>query len=178
MKHGAGERAQFRARHSSDQHGHQPGRHLVVGDLVLGIGTDEETDFVGRKFVAVAFLSDQVEGPHAFVGAGEANEGELIDISLRTSGTRKLTLRGGAGKYFRREAGAPAVVACEWEVVIVAGVPCAPVTILASRNTKGRVRNERLSFGAVDRLQLLLPGRLRISPARQLGSNIPFPLQR
>ena len=47
MQHGSGERAQFRAVHSPYKHSHQPGRHLVVGNFVVGISVNKEPDFVG-----------------------------------------------------------------------------------------------------------------------------------
>ena len=67
MQHGGGERAQFGTGHSADEHSHQPGRHLIVGDLVVGVGADEEADLVGGKFAAIAFLADEVERAHAWL---------------------------------------------------------------------------------------------------------------
>ena len=53
------------------------------------------------------------------VEAGEANEGEFIDISLRL-GTRKLTLPGRPVKRIsRRIAGTANSVAREWEIAEV-----------------------------------------------------------
>ena len=46
VQHRASEGAQFRAVHSPDEHSHQPGGHLIVGNFVLSIGTHKKVDFV------------------------------------------------------------------------------------------------------------------------------------
>ena len=48
IQHRGGECAQFAAGHAADDHGHQPGRYLVVGDLVARVRLDEELDLIGR----------------------------------------------------------------------------------------------------------------------------------
>ncbi len=70
--------------------------------------------------------------------AGEANEGEFSDISLRTSGTRKLTLPGRALESIsRRIAGTANAVTREWGIAKVIGDPARAGHSLASEMLSG-----------------------------------------
>ena len=62
-----------RAGHAPDEHSHQPGRHLIVGNFVVGVGTDEELDFVRGEFAAIALFADEVEGAHGHCRRGRGH---------------------------------------------------------------------------------------------------------
>ena len=48
MQHGVSKRGGFRARHAAQDHGHQPGRNLIVGNLAARAGVDQAFDFGAR----------------------------------------------------------------------------------------------------------------------------------
>ncbi len=90
------ERAQFGTGHSPDEHGHQPGRHLIVGNFVVGVGADQECDFVGGEFAAIALLADEVERAHACRSAGVRSV-RLADWTSVSVRQEQGSLHCGAG---------------------------------------------------------------------------------
>jgi hypothetical protein len=44
------------------KNGHCHGRHLLIGNLTLGIGIDQPVDFIGAEFVALTLFDDQFNG--------------------------------------------------------------------------------------------------------------------
>ena len=65
VEHVLGERGRFGDRHAAEEHGHRPGRHLVVGHVAADVAGDERRDFVVGKLAAVALFRDQVDDVHA-----------------------------------------------------------------------------------------------------------------
>src|SRR3984893_3321833 len=78
IKHFAGiqhcfrESGEFRARHPAQPHSHQPGRHLIIGNVAPRIPSDEKIDFVAGMLPAIPFLSDQIDSAHEFVSVAGA----------------------------------------------------------------------------------------------------------
>src|SRR5215468_8972465 len=54
---------------------HQPGRHLIIGNLVVRVSGDEVVDFLAGVFPGIPLFSDQVNGTHAIEGDCETSIG-------------------------------------------------------------------------------------------------------
>ena len=64
MEHRFGECRLLCVRHAVVKHGHQPGRDLIVGNLAGSHAAHKEINLVGREFIAIAFLADDVLRSH------------------------------------------------------------------------------------------------------------------
>ena len=64
MQHGLGERGYFREGQATKPCGHQPCRHLIVGNFAARVAGDQEIDLFAGEFSRIAFFSDQVNGAH------------------------------------------------------------------------------------------------------------------
>jgi len=62
--HGSGQGQRLGAGHATNADSHQPGRHLVVGDVAAQVTRQEEFDLLGRVLSTVAFAADDVERNH------------------------------------------------------------------------------------------------------------------
>ena len=62
--HRPGQREGLRRGHAADADRHQPGRHLVVGDLLSQVAAEEKLDLFGRVLVPVALAPDDLENVH------------------------------------------------------------------------------------------------------------------
>src|SRR5205807_6315366 len=51
--------------HAFQQHGHQPGGHLVVWNLAARVAGNQELDLFAGQFPGVAFAADEVNNAHA-----------------------------------------------------------------------------------------------------------------
>ena len=65
VQHGGRQGRRFGPRQSSQDGSHQPCRCLVIRDLGFRVTTNEEFDLAPRKFVAIAFFADDVNGTKA-----------------------------------------------------------------------------------------------------------------
>ena len=63
--HRGGQRDRLGAREAVEVAGHQEGGHLVVGDVVAGVGEHELAQGLGGQLLAVALGGDHVDRPHA-----------------------------------------------------------------------------------------------------------------
>ena len=62
MQHGVSESGGFGLGESAQHACHEPGGHLIVGNLVTSVSADEVFDFRGGEFKAVSFLANDVNG--------------------------------------------------------------------------------------------------------------------
>ena len=53
------------AGHPAQHDGHQPGRHLIIGNVAAGICGNELLDFFAGEFARVSLAADQINGAHA-----------------------------------------------------------------------------------------------------------------
>src|SRR5262249_13754442 len=54
----------FRAAKPANPGGHQPGRHLVIGNFSASVTRNQKIDFFARVFSRIALLPNQVYGSH------------------------------------------------------------------------------------------------------------------
>src|SRR6266853_5103852 len=66
IEHHFGEGRELGAVHSANPHGHKPRGHLVIGNFPPGVAGNQKIDFLAGKFSGITFLTDQVDGAHAF----------------------------------------------------------------------------------------------------------------
>jgi len=64
IKHGFSEGGGFCPGHASKNYGHQPRRHLVIGDLVSGIAGDKEFDLLAGQFDSIPFSANNINRTH------------------------------------------------------------------------------------------------------------------
>src|SRR6266542_227731 len=62
--HARGQRCGLLRIHAAPDHRHEEGRHLVVGDLALGVPLDEVVDLLGGELPTVALSLDELDDPH------------------------------------------------------------------------------------------------------------------
>src|ERR1700676_1855045 len=65
IEHGFGERGDLRTIEATEPRGHEPGRHLVIGNFAARVARDEEVNLLAGVFTGIAFFADQVDGAHA-----------------------------------------------------------------------------------------------------------------
>ena len=65
MQHHLRQRGKLGAVHPANPGGHQPRRHLVIGDFPARVTGHEKVDFLVGKFPGITFFADQINGAHA-----------------------------------------------------------------------------------------------------------------
>ena len=65
IKHGFRERGGLGTIKAANPRGHEPGGHLVVGNIAARVAGDEEVDLLAGVFTGIAFFADEVDGAHA-----------------------------------------------------------------------------------------------------------------
>ena len=50
---------------AANPHGHQPGGHLIIGNIAARVAGDEEVDLLAGMLTGITFFSDQIDGAHA-----------------------------------------------------------------------------------------------------------------
>src|SRR5882757_2732504 len=63
-QHGVGQDRSLGSAKTLQDHGHEPGGNLIVGDVVIGVGADEVLDLRARQLDAVALLPNHIDGPN------------------------------------------------------------------------------------------------------------------
>ncbi len=58
------ERERLDARHAASADGHEPGRHLVVGDVAAQVAREQEFDLLGGVLAAIPLAADHLERLH------------------------------------------------------------------------------------------------------------------
>ena len=71
--------------HTAKHDRHQPGRHLVIGNVAAGVRGNELFDFFAGKFARVSLAADQVNGAHALGGSIRSCHGEAPEAPWSSS---------------------------------------------------------------------------------------------
>ena len=77
MQHGFGQRGDLRTGHPAQHDGHQPGGHLVIGNVAVRVCGNELFDFFAGEFARVSLATDQINDAHAFEGSVRGCVGKL-----------------------------------------------------------------------------------------------------
>ena len=82
------QRERLDAGHAADAHRHQPGGHLVVGDVAEEVSAEQPVDLLGWMLAAVALAADHLEG---------VQRGSVFVVVPAGGGSRPAPNRPGVG---------------------------------------------------------------------------------
>ncbi len=88
------------AGHATDAHRHQPGRHLVVGNLATQVAGEQKFDLFGRVFRTVSLAADDLEWNHCRLSFHTSREGQWASATIRPDPSG---VAPGCGQVFERE---------------------------------------------------------------------------
>ena len=74
MEHRLRKDCKLGTRQPAPEHSHQPGRCLIIRNLVTRNAIDKEFNFVPRQFSAIPFFADQIDDSHPRIVAMNSPE--------------------------------------------------------------------------------------------------------